>query len=313
MELQGKIEQQHEVDQADSLPVGTLLLSATASGCGRQRRRVLLAPHCMQRAGDARLRAGQRRTVVHSSSPRCLRMQRFTDASSCVSAAVLSASAGSGKHPGNLLQTGACVGARSDLQQPGVVHLTIGYHQLEGKQVPLKKSLAIMEKREGSSQSGCEYHVSSACRPCDACAAALRAVGRTGSVPPACALRCVSAHAGRGRNTEQVPVQDAAKGADHQAPAMSWAVNGSTHSQQLDGSQQAPLGGSQQAPTAAAQRRGSSVTAATAATTTMACPVLCQSLGMWQLRERTSMVHLPAAACNCMHAPVVGRWAEPPG
>lgn len=35
-------------------------------------------------------------------------------------------------------------------QKPGVIQLTIGYHQLEGKKVPLKKPVAILDKVAGS-------------------------------------------------------------------------------------------------------------------------------------------------------------------
>lgn len=38
--------------------------------------------------------------------------------------------------------------------QGDTVLLTIGYHQLEGKRLPLKKPLAVLEKHDGASQSG---------------------------------------------------------------------------------------------------------------------------------------------------------------
>lgn len=46
-------------------------------------------------------------------------------------------------------------GTPSSPQQPGLAQLTIGYHQLEGKQVALKKPLAIMEKGVDASCGGC--------------------------------------------------------------------------------------------------------------------------------------------------------------
>eukprot|EP00877_Chromochloris_zofingiensis_P000855 jgi/Chrzof1/10770/Cz05g11170.t1 len=40
-----------------------------------------------------------------------------------------------------------------------VVQLTIGYHQLEGKRVPLKKPIAILEKDNNDSSGNTKYNV----------------------------------------------------------------------------------------------------------------------------------------------------------
>ena len=44
------------------------------------------------------------------------------------------------------------------LQVKGVVELTIGYHQLSGKLVPLKKPLAVLEKAFSIDPSDPEEH-----------------------------------------------------------------------------------------------------------------------------------------------------------
>ena len=50
------------------------------------------------------------------------------------------------------------------MQTKGVVELTIGYHQLSGKLVPLKKPLAVLEKCKAvmsvDDSSGTEFRVS---------------------------------------------------------------------------------------------------------------------------------------------------------
>ena len=44
--------------------------------------------------------------------------------------------------------------------QGGSVLLNIGYHQLEGKKLPLKKPLAVLEREPGATQ-GLSYKVNS--------------------------------------------------------------------------------------------------------------------------------------------------------
>jgi hypothetical protein len=98
IELQGRIEQQHDVPPGEPLPVGTVVLSKTVR-CLRGERG-LLSP-------------GARH---HSRSLSPARPNQSTQ-------------------------------QQPQQQHPDVVKITIGYHEIEGKRIALKRPLAILERR----------------------------------------------------------------------------------------------------------------------------------------------------------------------
>jgi pyruvate/2-oxoglutarate dehydrogenase complex dihydrolipoamide acyltransferase (E2) component len=132
------------------------------------------------------------------------------------------------------------------VQSKDTVTLTIGYHQLEGKKVPLKKPLAVLERDEAKAgEGGIAYKASIWCSPAGGLlrtggpparpllaarrVPGSRAAERAAPAPRSAALSGFLRAAGGGGRPQQVPLQDAAQAAHHQAtgpvtPQLAWAV-----------------------------------------------------------------------------------------
>jgi hypothetical protein len=146
VELQGKIEQQLDVEPGAPLPVGTLQLSSTV----RAPRRAPCRAH-LRRRGARRVAGGGSSSASAARPARAPTLAPAPRRRAAGRALAVDAAPRSFAPP----PPPAPLPNPASRQNKDVVVMQIGYHQIEGKKVPLKKPLAILEKRPGGSGGGC--------------------------------------------------------------------------------------------------------------------------------------------------------------